>query len=363
MGALRQFWKQPQRVWLRKALFQIHLWTGIGAGLYVLLVSVSGSAIVFRNDIYAANNSPIIIVEGVGERMDTDKIGKAAERAYPGYTAIQVYEFADNPKRAAEVRLENGSSVTNRLIDPYTGADLGAAVPWPIRVMAWFEDLHINLFGGKLGRQINAVGGGLWAVLAMTGIVVWWQGIQNWKRGLLIRVKSGWKRFNWDLHSSLGFWTLLLTFMWGVTGIFAAIPDPFRDAVDYLEPLQRIEYPNPPPGGQRGRGGIDQSPEPQAPQAIPSVPTNPQAQVQPGQQGQQGQQGQRARRGGRGRRPMYKTRVGDQILKGAYALHFGNFAGTPLKVAWVILGLIPGFLFLTGLLMWINRKVRRIATN
>ena len=71
MGTFQQFWRQPQRVWLRKAIFQVHLWTGIGAGLYVLLISISGSAIVFRNDIYAANTSPVIIVEGVGERMTT----------------------------------------------------------------------------------------------------------------------------------------------------------------------------------------------------------------------------------------------------------------------------------------------------
>ena len=148
-----------------------------------------------------------------------------------------------------------------------------------------------------------------------------------------MRLKSGWKRFNWDLHSSFGFWTLLLTLMWGVTGIFAAIPDPFRNAVEYLEPLQRIEYPAP-PGGPRG-GGIAQS-----------------------QDRNSNAQGQRGRRGGRGRRPQFKTRVGDQILKGAYALHFGNFAGTKVKIAWVILGLVPGLLFLTGFLMWFNRKIR-----
>jgi uncharacterized iron-regulated membrane protein len=53
--------------------------------------------------------------------------------------------------------------------------------------------------------------------------------------------------------------------------------------------------------------------------------------------------------------------VGDQILRGAYALHFGNFAGTKLKIAWTILGLAPAALFVTGLLMWINRKIRRPA--
>lgn len=348
MGILRQFWSQPQRVWLRKAIFQIHLWTGIGAGLYVLVVSVSGSAIVFRNDIYAANNSPIIIVEGVGQRMTTDQIGEAAKRAYPGYEVVQVYEYDDNPKRAAEVRLEKGSRLQNRYFDPYTGADLGPSVPWAIRVMAWFEDLHINLFGGRTGRQINAIGGALWAVLALTGLVVWWQGIGNWKRGLLVRLKSGWKRFNWDLHSSFGFWTLLLTLMWGVTGIFAAIPDPFREAVEYLEPLQRIDNPAP----QRGQRGIPQSQDRGSVQSgdLPA-PNTP---------GQANAGGQRGRRGGRGRRPQFKPRVGDQILRGAYALHFGNFGGTTLKIAWVILGLVPGVLFVTGLLMWINRKVRRL---
>ena len=346
MGTFRQFWRQPQRVWLRKAIFQVHLWTGIGAGLYVLLISISGSAIVFRNDIYAANTSPVIIVEGVGERMTTEQIGIAARRAYPGYEVVQVYEFEDNPKRAAEVRLEKGSRLQNRYFDPYTGADLGPSVPWPIRVMAWFEDLHINLFGGRIGRQINAAGGALWALLALTGIVVWWQGIANWKRGLLLRMKSGWKRFNWDLHSSFGFWTLLLTLMWGVTGIFAAIPDPFRNAVDYLEPLQRIDNPAPP----RGQRGAD-VPQSQDRGTLPQIGPDPSAQP--------GQPGQRGRRGGRGRRPQFKTRIGDQLLKGAYALHFGNFAGTKVKVAWVILGLVPGLLFLTGLLMWINRKIRR----
>ena len=50
------FWdrwlRRPQGLWLRKAIFQIHLWTGIGLGIYVVLISVSGSAIVFRNELY-----------------------------------------------------------------------------------------------------------------------------------------------------------------------------------------------------------------------------------------------------------------------------------------------------------------------
>jgi uncharacterized iron-regulated membrane protein len=325
MGTFQQFWRQPQRLWLRRALFQIHLWTGIAAGIYVLLISVSGSVVVFRNEVYEANDSPVVIVAGVGERMNHEQISQAAIKAWPGYEVANIYEYEGNPKRAVEVRVEKDGDGTNRLFDPYTGEDLGPSVPWQIRVMAWFEDLHVNLFGGKTGRQINAVGGGLLSILALTGLVVWWQGIQNWKRGLLVKFRAGWKRINWDLHSSLGFWTFLLTLMWGVTGIFAATPDPFRAAVDYFEPLTPIARP--------ADGG----------RVLPPLPQQ--------------------QRGGRGRRPRFEPRTGDKILRGAYALHFGNFAGKKVKIAWVILGLIPALLFVTGLLMWINRKVRRIPVS
>ena len=199
MSRIAQFWRQPQRVWLRKALFQIHLWTGIGTGLYVLVISISGSAVVFRNDIYAAFDSPVIFVEGSGERMTMAAIGDAARRAHPGFEVSNIFEYGDNPKRAIEVRMERGNATKQRLFDPYTGADLGPAVPWPILAMAWFEDLHVNLFAGDTGREINAVGGALVTLLGLTGIVVWWQGIQNWRRGLWIRWKSGWKRFTWEI--------------------------------------------------------------------------------------------------------------------------------------------------------------------
>src|SRR5216110_53667 len=40
----------PQTAWLRKATFQLHLWSGIGIGLYVLVISVTGSIVVYRNE-------------------------------------------------------------------------------------------------------------------------------------------------------------------------------------------------------------------------------------------------------------------------------------------------------------------------
>ncbi len=33
--------------WLRRALFQVHLWTGLAVGLYAVAISVSGSILVY----------------------------------------------------------------------------------------------------------------------------------------------------------------------------------------------------------------------------------------------------------------------------------------------------------------------------
>ena len=50
--AFWQRWlRQPQRVWLRRASFQIHLWIGLALGLYIVMLSVTGSVLVYRNEL------------------------------------------------------------------------------------------------------------------------------------------------------------------------------------------------------------------------------------------------------------------------------------------------------------------------
>lgn len=51
MSVWQQWKEHPEKVWLREAIFQIHLWIGASAGLYVVLMSTTGSLIVFRNEL------------------------------------------------------------------------------------------------------------------------------------------------------------------------------------------------------------------------------------------------------------------------------------------------------------------------
>lgn len=344
------FWKrwvrQPQTLWLRKAFFQLHLWTGIGLGLYVLLISVSGSAIVFRNELYGALFPPPLKVAIAGEPLSKEALKRVAHDAYPDYVVTFVWE-SKHKDEAVEIWMERNGWKNQRLFDPYTGKDLGKSKPYSITVLAWLSDLHANLLSGRSGREINGYISILVCLLCISGLVVWWPGVMRWKRSLGVDFKSNWKRFNWDLHSAAGFWMFGFLFIWGFTGIYVCIPAPFQALVDKYsphvdEPVRKTELTAPADAATllpvQDKVQSKAAPAPAA-GAVVDPPPQPR----------------------RRRRPPVKLSPGETVLRWFFYLHFGNFAGWQVKALWVVFGLSPVLLFVTGLIMWWNRVLSREA--
>ena len=48
----------------------------------------------------------------------------------------------------------------------------------------------------------------------------------------------------------------------------------------------------------------------------------------------------------------------DVVIEWMVRLHFGRWRSHTLKVVWVIIGLIPTVMLVTGVVMWWNRVVR-----
>jgi uncharacterized iron-regulated membrane protein len=324
--------RRPQSLWLRKAIFQIHLWTGIALGIYVVLISVSGSAIVFRNELYKSLFPPPKIVAITGPRLSKDALKKAVKQAWPKYSISYIFE-AKRPDEATEVWIGKDSEAhpktKGRLIDPFTGEDLGPSRPVSVEAVAWLMDLHINLLAGEKGRQVNGVLAIALVIISLSGLVIWWPGTGRVKRSLKIDFKANWKRLNWDLHSVIGLWMFAFVFIWGVTGVYVVFPTPFQVVVNRFSPLElyKLQSEVEKPSVATVIQVADESPAP------------------------------RPRR----RRPPLKRSPGDIFLRWFYYLHFGNFGDWPVKALWVVLGLAPPFLFATGALMWWNRVLSREA--
>ena len=286
------------------------------------MISITGSAIVFRNEIYKQAGAGTRTVQVRGTKLPAEELKRIIRQKYPDNSLSFVFE-GKQPNTVTEVWMDHGSTRVQRIFDPYTGEDLGDSVPQAIRVSAWLAKLHTDLLYGDTGRKVNGVGAAFLTLLCVTGAILWWPGVKTWRRGLFFDFRSNWKRLNWDLHSALGFWSFSLIFMWAITGVYLGFPLPFQKVINHFSPLIQYALPE------------DAS-------AAPVVATSLVAQP-------------KSFNSGKGRRQPIRRSAGDNFIRWIYYLHFGNFAGPKTKALWVVLGLIPVFLFATGAIMWWNR--------
>lgn len=299
MNTWQAWLRRPRTVFLRKALFQVHLWIGIAIGLYIVLLSVTGSALVFRREMDAAfrPQAPPLTASTQTKLLSKEALTQVALAAYPGATVENV---GGPQRRTALIRVsfERNGEKFERDFNGLTGEDLGEPFPWKAEALLTLADLHDDLLmlEDRRGRFWNGVGSILVTLLCITGFFIWWPGTKGWRRAMWVKWDASWPRFNFDAHSALGFWFFAIVFIWAVSGIYLSFPDPFVGAVD----------------------------------RIWGVPEN------------------------------LQTRPGDVILEWMVRLHFGRWRNSHvLKAIWVIMGLVPAVMFVTGAAMWWHRVVRR----
>lgn len=296
MSLMTRWLRQPYSVWFRRVLFQVHLWIGLGTGLYVAVLCFTGSVLVYRSDLTEAFQTPLPAYQPGRDTLSRAELSKAAERAHPGFEVTRVGERFTRRRPVIEIWLVRGDERLEQLFNPYTGEEVGEALPRVVRAIQWTASLHDELLFGTTGKRVNGIGSVLVTMLALTGIVLWWPGIQRWRRGLGVRWRARWPRFNWDLHSATGFWFFPLLALWGATGVYLAFPEPFAAFVD------RISDPD----------------------------------------------------------AILGDRPGDIVLAWLVRLHFGRWEETPALMAlWAAFGLAPILMLITGVAMWWTRVLKK----
>src|SRR5262249_11598598 len=123
---------QPQKIWLRRALFQVPLLTGGVFRRYVLLIAGTGGGLGYSNELYRAATARPIISHETAPRLSDSELTEAATRGYAGYHVVNLGR-ARNPDQAVDIWLTRGKAIKRRLFDPRSGADLGESVPTGIR--------------------------------------------------------------------------------------------------------------------------------------------------------------------------------------------------------------------------------------
>ena len=293
MNSWQRWVQAPQTNKFRRVLFQVHLWLGIGFGLYILMISVTGSAVVLRPQ-FSQWFVRAQVASTAGEALAGVDLDQAVAAAYSEFTVTSI-QPPRREGRATYVVLEKNGEEHTRYFDHYAGTDLGSTYPWQVRTVEWLTRLHDDLLLERsTGRLVNGIGGILFLVMTLTGLVIWWQGRRRWRDGLLLRRASA-HSFMFQLHSFIGFWTLLLMLVWALTAIYFAFPAPFDYLIDAMDnDLEDFERP-------------------------------------------------------------------DGWLRFLLNVHFGRFRGywPGLSYIWIVLGLMPAVMFISGFVLWYRRVVRR----
>lgn len=377
MGLFERYYRRPQQVALRRLNFQVHLWAGIIVTLYLIVIGVTGSVLVFRPEIERlcglkpwqrmVTRAPVADLATVIENL---------KAAYPGSRIVSV--DAPGPEDAtfvAVVATRRGR--VKVACDPAGGGVLGE-FPQNRTWLDLVQELHETLLihPGSRGRMWNGVGAAALLLLNVTGVVIWWPGIRNWRRALKVDLARNWRRINFDLHVSVGFWTIVLTSIWAVSGIYFGWP---RQAFLFVDSISRVISARPP--------AIAVSPEADTPGLDLRALVERAKVLDPGTAvgGVAFPYGVRAPLGILMRRrdaPGYEyvdtvyfnPYTGDYISTWRYGvnqslgdwmvwlqvpLHFGTYWGWGIKILWAAAGLAIPLLAVTGLLMYWNRALRR----
>ena len=366
---LSTYLHHPQKLWLRRALFQVHLWAGILLSLYAVVISLSGALLVFQDEIRLASlhRSPL-------DRTRLASLNTVIACTHERFPASRLtyVQFPQSNSPWWTLYLTSANGKQN-----IAYADATSAAPLPLKRRLFIDvvlDLHVYLLAGRTGFIVNCIAGMGLLLLAITGAILWWPGLRIWTRALFVSLRHGWKRINYDLHSAVGFWTLAIVSWWGITAVYFLLPQQLSAVVNFVSPLAGMK----PPTAPHPELSSSVVPLDHIIAALPritpghlsgiSLPAEPGGQVtvyadlrSPGDFSHRdiitfdGHTGNVLTIWHYGD----NRTLGDWLLWLMHPLHFGTLWGLGVKILWSLLGLCVALLSVTGVLMYWNRKLRK----
>lgn len=262
----------------RKLINDIHLWVGIPTTIVLFIVCLTGTIYVFQREITQWVDSDKFFVKTDGKDHALPLAGLIRnierEKKDSKVTNIQIsdikneaWTFTVTPddiiekrkaeeaeekknkmaegkpgnkeksdKRAGEKGKGNDKKAGQKdrdrikryLVNPYTGVIQGESQTPTSKFFSTVLKLHRWLLmedNRDTGKAIIGTSSILMILLELTGLILWlpakvksWNKWNLWKGGFKIKTDGNWRRMNFDLHKSLGFYTFIFVTIMAVTG-------------------------------------------------------------------------------------------------------------------------------------------------
>ncbi len=398
-------------VLIRKGVFFVHLWVGLVAGLWFVLLGLTGSVLTFKNEIDRATNPAVHVAATGAPRLPLQGLVEGVLKASPG-ARLGMVTLPQSTTDALVVGYSRAGSgedlgpigrLANRreaFVDPATGRLLGERPAGGLLLSA-VRGFHEDLLLDDVGRFVGRWGVLLLIALLLTGVWLWWPSAKafgkQFKQRIVVKRGATYRRKLYDLHNVFGFYAGLFLLVLATTAATHYWRDQSRAIVYTLTgTVMAHEQEGGPrgPGGRRGGRRMEAAPSApldldgavaKASEAFPDL-----AVLQIGNgRSRPGAQGAGALRVVKGHpedhnvgplgltlevdprtgaiRNVQSNRnlpLGVQIMNWAMPVHYGQWgpgaAYYVVKAVQAVVGLTPLALYVTGLLKWWDRRKEKV---
>jgi len=266
-----------------------HRWTGLIAGLYLVIAGLTGSVLAFWQDIdewlnrdvmrvvEPAPNTPYRslddIVAAARARLPETALARSDTPIYVRFPAhrsgvAQVAYMTGLPTRqqAAEAaRMKDASKIDmNALaggvifVNPYTAQTTGerfagwATRPLSMPFVYMMMSLHCALLWEPFGRLALAAVGLFLLLSAIVGVALWWPRGGSFAKALKLKRGARFQRTVYDLHKAIGVYLGVVLIVSIFSGVYMNFKTPWRALVSLISPVRQLKMDmNSPPAAGR----------------------------------------------------------------------------------------------------------------
>jgi uncharacterized iron-regulated membrane protein len=241
----------------RRGFYEIHLWLGIISGIVLFAICLSGTILVFQDEVRhlaepakyyvdVPKDSNALSVDELIAKVEAANHFTGTPLASKPAMKVAAITIPEKPNRTVTMNLASTEQGRDRggrnqnmvYVNPYTGDIVGeganVADPFFMSMMLLHRFLWMTGDWQWIGKMIVGITTIIFIVSCLSGIVLWLPGTwKAWKIGLRIRFRKGAWRFMYDLHNTVGFYLLIPSLILALTGLCWSFAW-YRDAASYV---------------------------------------------------------------------------------------------------------------------------------
>jgi len=203
---------------LHKIVLKIHLYLGLVAALFLIILGLTGSIMAFEGDFDHWLHPSVWYVHESGRSLSEDELIAGVERQFAP-ARVRGVLISQRRDLAQVMQLTDRSTVT---VNQYSGAVLSRRTG-PTRTQRWLgaiHQIHLRLAGdgraawAPAGKIAVSYAGLALFLLAPTGLVLWWR-----NKSAIIHWNASWFRICFDTHQAIGIYAGLFLWIAALTAV------------------------------------------------------------------------------------------------------------------------------------------------